>query len=96
MQTITKDKIALLLQHRIGLSGVICEELVTQIFQSAVSLISCDSVLKIKNFGSFALHHKSARPGREWKTGTQLIIPAQNVVKFTPSRNLKERLNESK
>lgn len=93
MQTITKEKIAEHLRERLGFSGVICEEIVSEVFTSAAEIIVDKKSLKIKNLGSFAIHHKAARPGMNLQTGEKVEVPARKVIKFAPSRNLKKRLN---
>ncbi len=94
MQTITKEKIAEHLREKLGFSGVICEEIVSEVFASATEIIVDTQSLKIKNLGSFAIHQKSARPGMNLQTGEKVEIPARKVIKFAPSRNLKKRLND--
>ncbi len=93
--TITKEKIAEHLRETLGFSGVICDELVSEVFNSATDLIAEEGGLKIKNLGSFVVHQKLARPGMNLHTGQKVEIPARKVVKFAPSRNLKKRLNNA-
>lgn len=93
MQTITKEKIATKIEETLGLSGVICEELVTQIFTSATNIILQDRALKIKNFGSFEVVQKNARPGMNMHTHSPISIEPRKVIRFSASRNLKKRLN---
>ncbi len=92
-KTITKEKIAEHLQETLGLSGVICENLVSQIFESATDLICEHSYLTIKNFGSFEIKHKKSRPGVNLSTMEPKSISERKVVTFTPSRSLKAKLN---
>lgn len=96
MQTVTKKKIAAKIEQALGLSAVICEELVTQIFKSATNLILQDQGLKIKNFGSFEVVQKNARPGMNIQTNSPVSIEPRKVIRFSPSRNLKKRLNSDK
>ena len=43
--------------------------------------------------GNFSVTQRKARRGRNPSTGETIQIPAQNDVKFTPSRNIKDRFN---
>lgn len=95
MQTVTKEKIAAKIEDALGLPGIICEEIVAQIFSSAADLILQDQALKIKNFGSFAVAQKNARFGMNMHTSSPVTIEARKVIKFSPSRNLKKRLNNN-
>lgn len=44
-------------------------------------------------FGTFTSKERKSRPGRNPKTGEQIIIPAKKVVKFRPGKELEEILN---
>ena len=48
-----------------------------------------DSV-SLPGFGTFSVSHRSARQGRDIKTGKPLEIPARNVPSFKPGKNLKD------
>lgn len=47
----------------------------------------------ISGFGQFELGHRAAREGRNPKTGEKIQIKASNVVKFKPSKKLKDAVN---
>lgn len=51
--------------------------------------------VEIRGFGSFALHHRPARVGRNPKTGAPVTIPAKYVPHFKPGKEMRERVNES-
>lgn len=51
--------------------------------------------VEIRGFGSFALHHRPARVGRNPKTGEPVRIPAKHVPHFKPGKEMRERVNES-
>ncbi len=44
-------------------------------------------------FGTFSVTARPARVGRNPKTGAAIDIPAKNVVKFKPGKELSESLN---
>ncbi len=44
-------------------------------------------------FGTFISKERKSRPGRNPKTGEQIIIPAKKIVKFRPGKELEEILN---
>ncbi len=52
--------------------------------------------IEIRGFGSFSLHHRSARKGRNPKTGEQVLLAAKHVPHFKPGKEMRERVNESK
>lgn len=48
--------------------------------------------LKISSFGSFIVHQKSKRVGRNPKTGKEAVITPRRVISFKPSQYLKEKV----
>ena len=52
--------------------------------------------IEIRGFGSFSLHHRSARNGRNPKTGEQVFLASKHVPHFKPGKELRERINESR
>lgn len=47
----------------------------------------------ILGFGTFTTSERSARPGRNPKTGEEIQIPAKRVAKFKPGKELADSLN---
>jgi integration host factor subunit alpha len=56
------------------------------------SLENGDDVL-LSGFGKFNVKDKSARKGRNPKTGESLMLDAKRVVTFKPSGLLREKVN---
>ena len=51
--------------------------------------------IEIRGFGSFAVHERPARIGRNPKTGASVSIPEKYVPHFKPGKELRERVNLS-
>ena len=49
--------------------------------------------IEIRGFGSFSLHFRSGRVGRNPKTGAPVSLPAKHVPHFKPGKRLRERVN---
>jgi len=49
--------------------------------------------VEIRGFGSFAVHHRPARVGRNPKSGVSVNIPAKHVPHFKPGKEMRERVN---
>ena len=49
--------------------------------------------IEIRGFGSFSLHYRSGRVGRNPKTGAPVSLPAKYVPHFKPGKKLRERVN---
>jgi integration host factor subunit beta len=52
-----------------------------------------DDRVEIRGFGSFALHHRPSRVGRNPKTGAPVAIPPKRVPHFKPGKEMRERVN---
>ncbi len=52
-------------------------------------LVSGEGVNLI-GFGSFEVAERSARPGRDFKTGKMINVPASRTVKFKVGKTLKD------
>ena len=50
--------------------------------------------VKLVNFGTFKVVERKARKGRNPQTGESINIPAKNVVKFKPGKQLKGLVND--
>jgi integration host factor subunit beta len=50
--------------------------------------------IEIRGFGSFSLHYRAPRIGRNPKTGEQVPLSGKYVPHFKPGKELRERVNE--
>jgi integration host factor subunit beta len=51
--------------------------------------------IEIRGFGSFSLHRRPARMGRNPKTGEAVSLPEKHVPHFKPGKELRERVNQA-
>ncbi len=51
--------------------------------------------IEIRGFGSFSVHHRPARVGRNPKTGESVQIPKKFVPHFKPGKEMRERVKEN-
>ena len=51
--------------------------------------------IEIRGFGSFSLHFRPPRMGRNPKTGESVPLEGKHVPHFKPGKELRERVNES-
>lgn len=51
--------------------------------------------IEIRGFGSFSLHYRPPRAGRNPKTGDSVSLPGKHVPHFKPGKELRERVNAS-
>ena len=50
--------------------------------------------IEIRGFGSFSLHYRPPRIGRNPKTGDSVALPGKHVPHFKPGKGLRERVNQ--
>jgi len=51
--------------------------------------------IEIRGFGSFSLHYRAPRVGRNPKTGDTVHLPAKFVPHFKPGKELRDDVNAS-
>lgn len=49
--------------------------------------------IEIRGFGSFSLHYRESRIGRNPKTGEKVDLTGKYVPHFKPGKELRERVN---
>jgi integration host factor subunit beta len=52
--------------------------------------------IEIRGFGSFSLHYRPPRVGRNPKTGASVPLPSRRVPHFKPGKELRDRVNSIK
>ncbi len=52
--------------------------------------------IEIRGFGSFSLHYRPPRMGRNPKTGDAVALSGKHVPHFKPGKELRERVNVNK
>ncbi|MBW5413122.1 MULTISPECIES: integration host factor subunit beta [Pseudomonas] len=65
----------------------------TMLEQMAQALSTGDRI-EIRGFGSFSLHYRSPRTGRNPKTGESVTLDGKYVPHFKPGKELRDRVNE--
>ena len=56
--------------------------------------LSSGERIEVRGFGSFSLHFRPPRMGRNPKTGDSVALPGKYVPHFKPGKELRERVNE--
>ena len=58
--------------------------------------LSSGDRIEIRGFGSFSLHYRSPRMGRNPKTGESVALSSKYVPHFKPGKELRDRVDESR
>jgi integration host factor subunit alpha len=91
--TITKAELSDGLFDQVGLNKREAKDLIDSFFETVGQSLQSGTDVKISGFGNFQLREKSARPGRNPKTGELVPISARRVVTFHASQKLKDKVD---
>ncbi len=91
--TITKAELSDALFDQVGLNKREAKDLIDSFFETVGQSLHSGVDVKISGFGNFQLREKSARPGRNPKTGELVPISARRVVTFHASQKLKDKVD---
>lgn len=58
--------------------------------------LSSGKRIEIRGFGSFSLHKRSPRMGRNPKTGETVALSEKHVPHFKPGKELRDRVDEAR
>jgi len=67
---------------------------VKTILEHMATTLSNGQRIEIRGFGSFSLHYRPPRVGRNPKSGEPVSLPAKHVPHFKPGKELRERVDK--
>ncbi|WP_240905792.1 integration host factor subunit beta [Thiorhodococcus mannitoliphagus] len=71
------------------------EEAVRKILERMSTALASGERIEIRGFGSFSLHYRSPRIGRNPKTGDSVALAGKYVPHFKPGKELRDRVNSA-
>jgi integration host factor subunit beta len=77
------------------LSAKDVELAVKLILDQMAEVLAAGDRIEIRGFGSFSLHYRPSRLGRNPKTGESVELSGKYVPHFKPGKDLKDRVNLS-
>lgn len=86
------EKLADKLSH---LSARDVEQSIKEILELMAQSLAKGDRIEIRGFGSFSLHYRAPRVGRNPKTGDSVELSGKYVPHFKPGKELRERVNLS-
>ena len=89
----TRKNLSNKIYQNLGFSKNISSTIIDNFFNSLVLELLESNKVKISSFGTFEVINKKERIGRNPKTKVEAKISARKVVKFKPSKTIKEKLN---
>jgi len=82
-------------ERQLQLSTKDVELAVKCVIDQMVDGLAAGERIEIRGFGSFCLHFRKPRLGRNPKTGEQVALDGKYVPHFKPGKELRERVNDS-
>ena len=76
------------------LAGADVELAVKNVLERMSQALASGERIEIRGFGSFSLHFRPPRLGRNPKTGDSVALPGKYVPHFKPGKELRERVNK--
>ena len=80
-------------QHQLSTKDV--ELAVKLLIDHMSETLSTGQRIEIRGFGSFSLHYREPRQGRNPRTGDAVELRGKHVPHFKPGKELRERVNRS-
>ena len=69
------------------------EQAVRMILERMAKALVSKQRIEIRGFGSFSLHYRAPRTGRNPKTGDSVTLTGKYVPHFKPGKDLRDRVN---
>ena len=90
----TKSELIEAIAGRANLTKARAEQAVNCVFDAMTDALSKGEGIEIRGFGSFSLHFRPPRQGRNPKTGEAVALAGKHVPHFKPGKDLRERVND--
>lgn len=87
------ELIEILSQRQAHLKGDDVDLAVKALLEMMGGSLSAGDRIEIRGFGSFCLHYRPPRLGRNPKTGESVALPGKHVPHFKPGKELRERVS---
>ena len=87
--TLTKADLADNVSNKFGFNKSEAKQFVDLVFEELRSSLAKGEVIKLSGFGTFEIRDKGPRPGRNPRTGKEVLVTARKVVTFHPGQKLK-------
>ena len=91
-KTLTRADLSEAVFQEVGLSRNESAQLVESVLEEMSDALVRGEQVKISSFGTFSVRSKTARMGRNPKTGEEVPISPRRVLTFRPSNMMKDRV----
>jgi len=89
---VTKKDIVKEISNHLGLPQVTAKYVVQMTFDAIIDALKEQGRIELRNFGVFEVKRRAARKARNPRTGTEVEVPAKNIVTFKPGKEMLEKI----
>lgn len=86
----TKEDFVKALMERNNLTRQQASDAVTTLAEAAITSLAFGKNIYLRNFGTFRIERRATKKALNIQTKETVIVPAHNVVKFIPCKQIKE------
>ena len=72
------------------------ERIVGVIFDEIINAMASGGRVELRGFGAFSTKQRTAKVGRNPRTGEPVNVPAKSIPFFRAGKNLRERINKAR
>lgn len=94
-KTLTRADLSAAVYQAAGIPLSQATMLVDSVIDEVIEALAAGETVKLSSFGTFSMHRKKQRIGRNPKTGVEVPIKPRTVLSFTASNIVKKAVNSS-
>ena len=72
------------------------KDVIQRVFDEIIKTLETENRIELRNFGVFEVKERKPRKARNPRTGAKVMVPAKLVVRFTPGREMAEKVGKLK
>lgn len=84
----TKKEIVRRIAAELRVDQVLTKRIVQRALDMVLEALAKEGRIELRNFGVFEVKRRAARKARNPKTNEEVLVPAKNVIVFTPGKNV--------
>ena len=90
---VTRKDLVKEIAPEVGLPKGVVDQVIRHLESAIIQELSVGGDVVLGEVGKFSVAHREARVARNPLTGKEVEVPAKLVVKFKPSKKLREEVN---
>lgn len=94
-KTLTRADLSTAVYQAAGIPLSSATTMVDAVIDEVIEALATGEAVKLSSFGTFSMHRKKQRIGRNPKTGVEVPIKPRTVLSFTASNIVKKSVNQA-